>query len=79
MTLVLLALLAAQAPQEGPYDERVMAAVRAAVLPALPYPESDEDGSLPKDGKTTEAWMVRPHFRVLGQEKLLFRPTFFKK
>lgn len=61
MTLVLLALLAAQAPQEGPYDERVMAAVRAAVLPALPYPESDEDGSLPKDGKTTEAWMVRPH------------------
>lgn len=63
MTLVLLALLAAaQAPHEGgPYDERVMAAVRAAVMPALPFPESDDEGSLPKDGKAAEAWMVRPH------------------
>lgn len=63
MKLVLLVLLAvAPAPHEGgPYDERVMAAMRAAVMPALPFPESDDEGSLPKDGKTTEAWMVRPH------------------
>ena len=38
-----------------------MAAVRAAVAPALPFPESDEEGSLPKDGKAADAWMVRPH------------------
>ncbi len=63
MILVLLTLLTtAQAPHEaGPYDERVMAAVRAAVTPALPYPESDEEGVLPKDEKSTDPWMVRPH------------------
>ena len=63
MILVLLTLLTtAQAPHEaGLYDERVMAAVRAAVTPALPYPESDEEGVLPKDEKSTDPWMVRPH------------------
>ena len=62
---LLLALLAtagahAQAPQ-GPGDERVMATVRAAVAAALPYPESDQAGSLPKDGTSAASWMVRPH------------------
>jgi hypothetical protein len=50
----------ASAP-EAELQSRVMAAVRAAVMPALPYPESDDEGSLPKDGNTTDAWMVRPH------------------
>ena len=50
MTLILLILLgAAQAPEVGPHDERVMTTVRAAVTPALPYPPSDEEGVLPKD------------------------------
>jgi hypothetical protein len=42
-------------------ETRVMAAVRAAMTPALPYPESDEAGSLPKDETSTSPWMVRPH------------------
>jgi hypothetical protein len=46
---------------QDPEHERVMAAVRAAVMPALPYPESDADGMLPKDEKSTDPWMVRPH------------------
>ena len=75
MKLVLLVLLAvapapheggpddvAQArPEGGPYEERVMTAVRGAVMPALPYPESDAGGVLPNDEKSTDAWMVRPH------------------
>src|SRR5687768_16114613 len=46
---------------QDPEHERVMAAVRTAVMPALPYPESDADGILPKDEKSTDPWMVRPH------------------
>jgi hypothetical protein len=46
---------------QDPEAERVMAAVRAAVTPALPYPDSDGFGSLPKDEKSTAVWMVRPH------------------
>ena len=41
-------------------ESRVMAAVRAALAPALPYPDSDEAGELPKDGKSAALWMVRP-------------------
>jgi hypothetical protein len=48
----------------GAQDEalvtRVMTAVRAALAPALPFPQSDEDGSLPVGGNTTSLWMVRP-------------------
>ena len=55
-----------QAPREivnheAELQSRVMAAVRAAVTPALPFPESDADGMLPKDEKSTDPWMVRPH------------------
>ena len=60
LALVALAI-ASSAWAQDPEPERVMAAMRAAVMPALPFPESDEEGSLPKDGKTTDAWMVRPH------------------
>ena len=37
-----------------------MAAVRAAVAPALPYPATDKDGAVPVDGKPDALWMVRP-------------------
>ena len=60
--LALLATVGAPAQgRQGPDDERVMATVRAALTAALPYPESDEAGSLPKDGTSTAAWLVRPH------------------
>lgn len=54
-------ILQSRSESAAELQSRVMAAVRAAVTPALPFPESDEAGSLPKDGKTTEGWMVRPH------------------
>ena len=41
-------------------DTRVMTAVRAAMAPALPFPDTDADGELPADGKMTVPWMVRP-------------------
>jgi len=46
--------------QDEPLATRVMTAVRAAVAPALPFPDSDELGSLPVGGNTTSLWMVRP-------------------
>ena len=52
----------AAARAQGSVDaDRVVTAVRAAMAPALPFPESDEFGSLPKDGKSTTTWMVKPH------------------
>jgi len=60
--LVLVIATALPALAQVPVDsDLVMKAVRASVAPALPFPASDEEGSLPKDGKTTDAWMVRPH------------------
>ncbi|MEP6782776.1 MAG: hypothetical protein ABI983_03840 [Acidobacteriota bacterium] len=41
-------------------DSAVMKAVRAAVAPALPFPDSDRDGALPVDGNTEALWMVMP-------------------
>jgi hypothetical protein len=52
--------LAAGAQDQAPSD-RVMQAVRAALAPALPFPASDELGSLPADGKSDGPWMIRPH------------------
>lgn len=46
--------------QDDVLANRVMAAVRAAFAPALPFPDSDELGSLPVGGNTTSLWMVRP-------------------
>ena len=67
MTLVGLAILATltlvPAPawaQDEALAARVMSAVRAAVAPALPFPDSDADGSLPVGANTTSLWMVRP-------------------
>jgi hypothetical protein len=46
--------------QDSALQARVMTAVRAAMAPALPFPDSDESGALPADGKTEPLWMVRP-------------------
>ena len=53
--LCLLAALPALAQ-----DARVVTAVRKAMAPALPYPDSDEAGALPVGGNTEALWMVLP-------------------
>ena len=63
--IVLVLVLAGAAPADAqtPDDAlaaRVMTAVRAAVAPALPFPASDELGSLPADGKANDPWLVKP-------------------
>ncbi len=40
--------------------DRVMTAVRAALAPALPFPDTDDSGSVPANGSPEPAWMVRP-------------------
>ena len=60
---VLVATVVAPAPawaQDDALATRVMTAVRAALAPGLPFPDSDADGSLPVGGNTTSLWMVRP-------------------
>ena len=56
--LVLLVPLSGLA-QDDPRD-RIVAAVRSAMAPALPFPNSDEDGAVPANGNTEALWMVRP-------------------
>lgn len=41
-------------------SDRVMAAVRAAMAPALAFPDTDETGSVPANGSPVPSWMVRP-------------------
>jgi hypothetical protein len=63
MVLALALVLSAPAyarTQEEALVARVMTAVRAAVAPALPFPASDELGSLPADGKADDPWLVKP-------------------
>ena len=48
---------AAQATADG---DRVMAAVRAALAPALPFPDTDDSGSVPANHSAEPLWMVRP-------------------
>lgn len=40
--------------------DRVMKVVRAAMAPALPFPDTDDTGSVPANNSTTALWMVRP-------------------
>ena len=47
----------AQVAAEG---DRVITTVRAALAPALPFPDTDDSGSVPADGSPVPAWMVRP-------------------
>ena len=46
--------------QETAVNDRVMHAVRAAIAPALPFPETEPDGAVPIGGNTESLWMVRP-------------------
>lgn len=57
---VLALMPTAALAQDDVLTARVMTAVRAALTPALPFPASDELGSLPSDGKAHDPWMVRP-------------------
>ncbi|MGH9384560.1 MAG: hypothetical protein ACRD2N_09775 [Vicinamibacterales bacterium] len=49
----------AQAPSSD-LSSRVLATVRAALTPALPYPPTDDAGELPADNSPNAPWMVRP-------------------
>jgi hypothetical protein len=41
-------------------QDSIAKSVRTAMTPALPFPETDADGALPKNGDTEALWMVRP-------------------
>lgn len=60
MVLLLVLVPSPGMAQDDAVAARVMTAVRAAVTPALPFPASDELGSLPADGKANDPWMVKP-------------------
>ena len=61
LVIVLTVSSRAQAQtQDDALVARVMAAVRAAMAQALPFPASDELGSLPADGKANDPWLVKP-------------------
>lgn len=63
LVLVLGALLACHASafaQSTADGDRVMAAVRAALAPALPFPDTDDTGSVPANSSPGPLWMVRP-------------------
>jgi hypothetical protein len=57
LSLLLIALVGVSAQNDA---DRMMSAVRSAMAPALPFPNSDEDGALPANGNTEASWMVRP-------------------
>lgn len=62
---VLLAVSAIAMPagvvaQAAPDGDRVMAVVRAALAPALPFPDTDDSGYSPASGSPEPLWMVRP-------------------
>lgn len=60
--LLLLALAWATPPAtQGTIDgDRVVAEVRAALVPALPFPDTDDSGSVPANNSPEPLWMVRP-------------------
>ena len=57
LSLLLIAFVGISAQSDA---DRMMSAVRSAMAPALPFPDSDEDGALPANGNTEALWMVRP-------------------
>jgi hypothetical protein len=58
--VVLVVLLLASASAQDDTHHRIVVAVRAAMAPALPFPNSDADGALPANGNSEALWMVRP-------------------
>ena len=59
-TLAVWCLASAASGQDTALQDRVMAAVNAALAPALPFPKADESGALPANGNSKALWMVRP-------------------
>lgn len=57
---LVLSLCAASLSAQDADGTRVMAAVRSAMRPALPYSDTDKSGVFPGDGRTEPLWMVRP-------------------
>lgn len=55
-----LALLLLTAFVQSVPSDRMMTAVRSAMGPALPFPATDVEGSVPANGNTDALWMVRP-------------------
>lgn len=61
MVLALAVAWPTQVAAQGTADvDRVMTVVRAALVPALPFPDTDESGTVPANGSPAPAWMVRP-------------------
>jgi hypothetical protein len=61
LLFVLVLAWPAHAVAQGTNDaDRVMTAVRAAFAPALPFPDTDDTGSVPANGSPVPLWMVRP-------------------
>ncbi|MDP2320766.1 MAG: hypothetical protein Q8O42_15670 [Acidobacteriota bacterium] len=61
IVLAVALLWSVPAAGQGPVDgDRVMTTVRAALAPALPYPDTDDTGSVPATNSPVPLWMVRP-------------------
>ena len=61
IVLAVFLLWSVPAAGQGPVDgDRVMTAVRAALAPSLPYPDTDDTGSMPANNSPVPLWMVRP-------------------
>ncbi len=61
MALAVALLWPVSAAGQGAVDgDRVMAVVREALAPALPYPDTDDTGSMPANNSPVPLWMVRP-------------------
>ena len=57
VAVILITLLNIATQSDG---DRIMTAVRSAMAPALPFPDTTEDGAVPANGNTEVLWMVRP-------------------
>jgi hypothetical protein len=60
MKLLSVFLIAFVLQPSSAAGDRVMAAIRSAMAPALPFPSTDEAGVVPVGGDTEALWMVRP-------------------
>jgi hypothetical protein len=58
--VLVLALFSTNVSAQGGPGDRVVAAVRSAMAPALPFPETDAAGAVPRNGNANALWMVRP-------------------
>ena len=68
MKMALLAVLSWMVlGQDAVLQSRVVTTVRAAMTPALPFPASDDAGSLPATNDTEAFWMVKPLGLVMAR------------